>query len=111
MMEMSAVKSLFGLIILDTNNFPLRKSFVSRRTAYSSLREEAVVICARIKSSPVRFATTRAGRFRDELRSEKGKRRTTTSPLTGISMLHPLPLLTNPLLKIFHWLKLETFFH
>jgi hypothetical protein len=40
-----------------------------------------LVIWHRIISSPVKFASTKAGRRLDCVRSEKGKGRTTTSPL------------------------------
>src|SRR5215216_3848513 len=41
-------------------------------------------------SSPVSVATTKAGRFFAALKSENGKRATTTSPFTNAPMRHPL---------------------
>jgi len=98
---LSAVNNLLGLIKLSTGRLPEIKSCVLKGRAKGS-DLDLLVIWQTIISSPLRSATTKAGRFLLADKSVNGKGMMTTSPFTNLPMPRPLPASPSLLTGLFH---------
>ena len=98
---LSAVNILLGRIKLSTGRLPEIKSCVPKGSARGS-DLDLLVIWQTIISSPIKSATTNAGRFLLPDKSVNGKGIITTSPFTNLPMPHPLPAYPSLLTGQFH---------